>query len=221
MSSLLQRTFAIWKSQRFKTVSLAMRLYLSCFLIFRNCVRIVGRVLTWIGKVNFEKCTGISNAIFGYINLYLPGLQDLTLGGTYLKYNQVFSYKGLSLLLDSNIALKRICFSYCSKIGTKSLEVVANSFSRTLEELVVLRNCLDQCTQINDESLLVLSKCQKIKRLTINYCREFGDDALDIIAVSFPNLEYLNIKDCILQCTFHSINRCCPNLREINISGDS
>ena len=171
--------------------------------------------------MNFEKCTGISNAIFGYIALYVPVLQDLTVGGTYLKYNQVFSYKGLSLMLDSNLGLRKASFHYCSKIGTKSLEVVANSFSRTLEELVILRNCLDQCTQINDESLLVLSKCSKLRRITINYCREFGDDALDIIAVSFPEIEYLNFRDCVLQCTFHAINRCCPKLKEINLSGDS
>jgi hypothetical protein len=105
------------------------------------------------------------------MSLYNPQLQELTLGGSPLLYNQIFSYKGLSLMQDSQIRLKKVTLKYCTKIGTKSLEILANSFYKSLEEVVIIRNCLDQSTPLNDESLMMLSKCRKLSRITINYCR--------------------------------------------------
>jgi hypothetical protein len=70
-------------------------------------------------------------------------LEELTLGGSKLVYNKVFSYKGLSLQSDCGLNLKKIKLKYCSKIGTKSLEVIANTFNQTIEEIEIVRNCLD------------------------------------------------------------------------------
>ena len=80
---------------------------------------------------------------------------------------------------------------------------------------------METCAKLNDESVLVLKDCKNLKRLSIVYCRYFGEDVLNIIALCFPKLEYLNLRDCVIQADFGIFQDTVKNLREVNISGDS
>ena len=59
-----------------------------------------------------------------------------------------------------------------------------------------------------------------LKRLTINYSRNMTDDIIGILE-NLSKMEYLNLRDCSLQADFSSLETRCPNLREIDLSGDS
>jgi hypothetical protein len=55
------------------------------FLIFDILFEMIDRFLE---SVSFLRCTGLTNAIFGYISLYNPNLESLHLGGSHLHFNK-------------------------------------------------------------------------------------------------------------------------------------
>ena len=152
--------------------------------------------------MDLRGCEGLTNELFGLISVHVTELTTLKLGGHDKSYNTVFSKKGLKWLDGCLLPLKTIQLDFCAKIGTSALEIIANNFSETLEELTIKRNCLESCAKISDESMVALSPCINLKRLSIIYTRKFGENAINIIAASFPKLEVLNLRECLIQSDF-------------------
>lgn len=163
----------------------------------------------------------MTNRIFKEFSVYLQDLEELSLGGKSQEYNKDFSHKGLMYLNESIIHLKKVNFEYCTKIGKKAIGVLSHLFADTLQEISIVRNCLEECAKIDDEAMRMLAPCKYLKRITIIYTRKFGEDVINLISVSFPKLEYLNLRECLIQCNFSVLGETCLNLAEINLSGDS
>lgn len=75
--------------------------------------------------------------------------------------------------------------------------------------------------KLGDRAVANLSSCRKLKKLSLVCSRNFGENFAGLVSTSFPNLEYLNCKDCLLQNDFSFFGKLLPNLKEIDFSGDS
>lgn len=166
-------------------------------------------------------CPKLTNKIFQLISENCGELQHLELGGEEMSYNNVLNKKGLKYLVKGPSELRSINFQFCTKIGNDSLELIGARYYRTLEEISLIRNCFEKCEKINDESLLMLAPCYNLKRIKFVYTRKFSYNFSKYISSFFSNLSYLNLRGCPVQEKLDFLVDSCPNLVEVNLSGDS
>ena len=100
-------------------------------------------------------------------------LRRLEVGGEARNYNNNFSIEGFQALknLKSNLEIIRI--EYCSRVGNKTIELLASRFEKNLKQLEIIRNCFEKCSKISDEGLESLKSAPNIERLAIIFSRKF------------------------------------------------
>ena len=92
---------------------------------------------------------------------------------------------------------------------------------KNLESLAVKRNFLERTSRISDSCLDVLAtNCPNLKTLCIDYSRKF-DLELAVNLSRMHNLEVLMLVHCPIIQELDPLIEGCPNLTEVNISGDS
>lgn len=69
--------------------------------------------------------------------------------------------------------------------------------------------------------MAILGLCDNMERLTIVYTRKFSYDFPKYMSMNFYKLKYLNLRSCPIQEDLDFLSKACPNLEEINLSGDS
>ena len=174
-----------------------------------------------IESLSLLKCENLTNIILGYIAKYCQKLKNLAFGGHPINYNTNLTMEGIELLCQSNIKLEGMRVEYCSRLGEKSLELVLKRFGDSLKELHIIRNCFEKCSKITDKFIQNLSYAPKLENISLVFMRSFGDRFHINLANSLHNLKVLNIRECPIQEDFTVLCEGCPQLEEVNMSGDS
>ena len=129
--------------------------------------------------------------------------------------------EGIELLCQLNSSLEAVRVEYCSRLGEKSLELVLKRFGGSLKQLHVIRNCFEKCSKITDKFIQNFSHAPKLEHVSLVFMRSFGDHFHVNLAMSLHNLRILNIRECPIQEDFSILCEGCPQLEEVNMSGDS
>jgi len=177
--------------------------------------------LPHLESLSLLKCENLTNIILGYIAKYCQKLKNLAFGGHPINYNTNLTMEGIELLCQSNIKLEGMRVEYCSRLGEKSLELVLKRFGDSLKELHIIRNCFEKCSKITDKFIQNLSYAPKLENISLVFMRSFGDRFHINLANSLHNLKVLNIRECPIQEDFTVLCEGCPQLEEVNMSGDS
>lgn len=162
----------------------------------------------------------MGNMLFAIIKKYTTTLKRLEIGGNPTNYNNNYSLEGIEKLCQADCPFESIKISYCSKLGDASIEALVTAFKSTLKELHVIRNCYEKCSKITDKSAEILTKATNLEQLSFVYIRSF-DEMFHVHIASLRNLRVLNLRECPLQEDFSILNEGCPNLEEVNLSGNS
>jgi len=163
----------------------------------------------------------LTNNIFAYLAKYCLNLKRLEVGGEPRNYNNNFSIEGFQALKNLKCNLEIIRIEYSSRIGNKTIELLARRFDKNLKQLEIIRNCFEKCSKISDEGLENLKNCPNIEKLAINYTRKFRENAHIFIAKNLHKLKVLNLRECILQEDLSIFKTECPLLEEVNFAGNS
>ena len=174
-----------------------------------------------IETLTLLRCPYLTNGIFAYLVKYCTNLKRLEIGGEAKKYNNNFSIEGFQTLTNIKSSLKIIRIEYCSRVGNKTIELLAKKFSTNLKEFEIIRNYYEKCSKISDEGLESLHYCPNLEKLSINYSRKFRENAHIHIANSLHKLVLLNLRECPLQEDLSILRNECPLLEEVNFSGNS
>lgn len=175
----------------------------------------------FVETLTLLKCPYLTNGVFVYLVKYLNNLTRLELGGESRNYNTNFSFEGFQTLINIKSDLEIIKIEYCSRVGNKTLEILAKRFGKSLKQLEIIRNCYEKCAKINDEGIESLKYCSNLEILSINYSRKFKDKIQLHLSNFFPKLLVLNLKECPIQEDLSVLKKGCPFLEEVNFSGNS
>jgi hypothetical protein len=172
-------------------------------------------------SLNLERCLGYTGAIFLNICMLTKQLKILRLGGSEHFYNTEITAEGMDKFRAyPNIQLKGIALNYCSKVGSKCIQTIADCFHQSLESLEILRNCFDKSPALDYPELKALKKCRKMKKFVLGYSRNIDDQLVDILS-RWPDLESAYFPECTLQADFSSLISACLQVKTIDLSGDS
>ncbi|KRX05752.1 F-box domain [Pseudocohnilembus persalinus] len=144
-------------------------------------------------KLSLLNCPHLTNQTLSTIALNFEQLEHLELGGTPTNYNQDFSIE----------------------------ELLVEKFNTKLKEIAIIRNCFEKTAKISDEGLKYLKRTKNLERLNITYSRKFREFFHIHIAMNLKNLKYLCIRECPVQEDLGILSSGCPNLEELDMSGDS
>lgn len=84
-----------------------------------------------------------------------------------------------------------------------------------------MRNYYEKTAKISDKGLVGFKSSPYLERLELVYTRKFDESVAMNLAQYFPNLVYLNLSGCPIQCSLEPLAKGCPKLLEFNLSGDS
>ena len=172
-------------------------------------------------SLNFERCQGYTGTTFLNICMLAKQMKTLRLGGSENFYNTEITADGLDKFRAyPNIQLEHVALNYCSKVGSKGIQTIADCFSQSLLSFEMVRNCFDKSPQLDYAELKPLEKCRKMKKIMIGYSRNIDDKLVEILA-KWPSLESICFPECTLQTDFSSLRNYCPTLSLVDLSGDS
>ncbi|EGR29662.1 hypothetical protein IMG5_151320 [Ichthyophthirius multifiliis] len=171
--------------------------------------------------LNIPNTPKLTNVTLEVISKFCVNLEELHFGGSPSNFNMEFSVEGFKHFEQAKFQLKYIKLHYCARVGDSVLQILGQKFKETLIELQIVRNCFEKCAKISDQGVQYLSQCVNLEKLNISYSRKFRDKFHLHISSSLRNLKYLCIRDCPIQEDLSVFARGCPNLEEVDLSGDS
>ena len=148
----------------------------------------------------------------------------LEIGALPNDYADDISFEGIEslLMLKRPYGLKKVRIEYCTKIGDKAIQALAKRFDYCLEEFSIIRNYYEKAARISDEAFKYLQDCYNLRKLEIVYSRKFDEKlAFNLSETPFDKLIHLNLSSCPIQVSLEPLVYGCPNLEELDLSGDS
>ncbi|KAL4493120.1 hypothetical protein ABPG72_003205 [Tetrahymena utriculariae] len=171
--------------------------------------------------INIPNTPKLTNETLQVISRNCFQITDIHLGGTPTNYNLNFSVEGFEYFNLSKFELKSVKLDYCSRVGDQVIQIFAQRYRDNLTELQIIRNCFEKCAKISDEGISYLKDCPNLQRLNITYSRKFRESIHINISKNLHQLRYLCLKECPLQEDLSVLVQGCPQLEEVNLSGDS
>lgn len=163
----------------------------------------------------------IDNDIFEHLVRYCANIKKLQIGGTPTEFNHNITLDGIEILCLTKCSINTLSFRYCSKIGDKCVDTLCKRFSKDLKHFSIVRNFIEKVAHITDESIRSFEKCQYLESLEFVYTRKFKENMVKYLATYFTRLKKLTLKACPVQYSLQSLDIGCPNLEEVDFSGDS